>query len=483
MQFEVVILGAGFAGIGAAALLKRAGIDDFVVLEAESSVGGTWRDNTYPGAACDVPSDLYSFSFAPWAGWSHRYARQPEIRAYLEACVDRFGLRPRIRLGSPVSAAVWEDGGWTLTVRGERLRARFVVFAIGALRDPRWPEIPCLDGFRGDVLHSARWSDAVPLDGRRVGLIGTGASAIQIGPELAPRVGRLTVFQRTAPWVNRREDRAFAPWQKAVKARVPGALSALRLRTYLRMESRYPLFFGRLHPLGRVGEAALRWNNRRALGDPELARRATPEIRLGCKRILASDDWLPMLTRENVALETRPIASFDADGAVLADGSRVPLDALVCATGFVVDRPLGALRVVGRDGVALADVWTPRPKALLGITVPGFPNAFCLLGPNTALGHSSVVVMIEAQIRYLVQAIQHVRGAPDATLDARPEALAAFVAEVDRRHATRIWTSGCSSWYQASDGSQFAIWPGSTLRYLWRTRRFDPSAYSAERGR
>jgi cation diffusion facilitator CzcD-associated flavoprotein CzcO len=453
-----------------------------LILERSDSLGGTWRDNTYPGAACDVPSALYSFSFAPWPAWSHRYARQPEIRAYLEHCVDRFGVRERIRFGCELVRASFEAGRWRLTIAdGTVILARFLILGLGALRDPRWPDLPGLEGFSGTLVHSARWPDGLDLRGQRVGLIGTGASAIQIGPELAPQVASLTVFQRTPPWVNSRDDRRQGPWAKRARAWVPGLMAAERLRTYLRMESRYPLFFGRYHRVGGIGERLLAWRMRRELG-PELAARATPSHRLGCKRILASDDWSPMLKRPNVTLETRAIRGVRPDGVELADGAFTQLDALICATGFQVDRPLGDLEITGRDGRDLATVWGHRPRAWLGLTVPGFPNAFLLLGPNTALGHSSVVVMIEAQIRYLVQAIQRVSPVPDGWIDVRPEALDAFVEEVDRRHAARVWTTGCASWYQASDGSQFAIWPGSTLRYLWRTRRFDPSVYEAGTG-
>lgn len=478
-QVDVCIVGSGFGGIGTAVALDRAGMRDWVVLERADAVGGTWRDNTYPGCACDVPSPLYSFSFAPSPRWSHAYARQEEIREYLEDVVDRFGLRSRLRFGAALVHASFDEGRWTLRLGdGSALSARFVVFAVGGLREPRWPDLPGLDAFAGERVHSARWPEGLALDGKRVGLVGTGASAIQIGPEIAPRVASLTVFQRTAPWVVPRDDRARGPVGRALRARVPGLMLAERALTWARMEARYPFVFGRMHRVGRLGERLLARRLRASLGDPALAAKATPSVRLGCKRILASDDWVPMLRRPDVSLETTPIARVLPDGVELSDGRAVPLDTLICASGFQVDRPLGDLRVTGRDGVDLAEVWGPRPRAWLGVTVPRFPNAFLILGPNTGLGHSSVVLMAEAQIRWIVQAITHVRPTPGAWLDTRPEALEAFVAEVDRRHAGRVWTTGCASWYQGADGANFAVWPGSTARYLWRMRRFDPRAFT-----
>jgi len=482
---EHVIIGSGFSGLGMAIQLDRSGRTDWVLLEAAERIGGTWRDNTYPGAACDVPSHLYSYSFAPKPDWSHIYARQPEIRAYMEECVDRFALRSRIRLGSRLDRASWDEaaGVWELQISdGPDLRARHLIFAVGALREPRWPALPGLDDFDGPVLHSARWDANIPIEGQRVGVIGTGASAIQIVPALAGIAAHQTVFQRTAPWIKPRADRPYTAAEKRRFATVPGLLQLNRLRIYLSMESKYPLFFGRAWRLGRIGEVALSAFRRRSLHDPELEARCRPDYRLGCKRILSSDDWFPTLGRKDVDLVDVPIERVVSDGVILADGTHLPLDLLVCCTGFQVDQPLGEIEVTGRNGASLQDLWDPRPSAYLGTTVPGFPNLYTLFGPNTGLGHSSMILMIEAQIRYILGALAHLQHSGQAQLEVEPEAMARFLEAVDRRHAQRVWMSGCNSWYLGPDGSNFTLWPGSTLSFMARLRRFDSENYRCSTG-
>jgi len=471
---DTAILGAGFSGIGAAIRLDRAGRPDLVVLEGSDGVGGTWHDNTYPGAACDVRSHLYSFSFALNPDWSRRYAPQDEIRRYLEDCVDRFGIRERIRLGAYVEEARWDGALWQLHLRGgDTVSARVLVSGVGALRDPAYPTIP--GSFDGPSMHSARWDHGVSFDGLRVGVIGTGASAIQIVPELAKVARKVRVYQRTAPWVVPRHDGPIPAAERALYRRVPSALEAHRLRLWLSHERRYLMHFGAHHQrFAHLAEAYARFHMRRQVTDAALRQAVTPTDRIACKRILLSDDWYATLSRPHVELETRPIAALEPNGVRLHDGDADELDALVFCTGFVVERPLGNLRVIGRDGRDLAAWWGERPRAHLGITVPGFPNFFLLLGPNTALGHSSVVIMIEAAITYVLDAWRHIDRRGPA--DVREEALQAFVEEVDARHVDRVWASGCDSWYR-HEGHNPTIWPGSTARYLWRTRRFDADAY------
>ncbi len=473
---DTAILGAGFSGIGAAIRLDLSGRSSLLVLEGSEGIGGTWHDNTYPGAACDVPSHLYSFSFDLNPDWSHRYAPQEEIRQYLQRCVDRFGIRDRIRLGAYVSDARWDGALWQLTLAGgDTLSAKVLVSGVGALRDPSYPPLPGRGTFAGPSMHSARWDHDVSFAGKRVGVVGTGASAIQIVPELAKVAHHVRIYQRTAPWVIPRDDRPFTSAEKAVFRTVPGAMEAARFRLWLSNERRYVMHFSPLHTrFVALTEAYARWHLRRQLKDADLAHKVTPSFRIACKRILLSDDWYRTLAQPHVHVETRGIDRIDPDGVVLDDGQHDDLDALVYCTGFLVERPMGALRVTGRDGRDLATWWADRPIAHQGITVPGFPNFFLLLGPNTALGHSSVVVMIEAQIAYLLDAWRHIdRRGP---VDVREEALEAWIEEVDARHATRVWASGCDSWY-LSAGHNFTLWPGSTARYLWRTRRFDPEAY------
>jgi cation diffusion facilitator CzcD-associated flavoprotein CzcO len=478
----VCIIGSGFAGLGMAARLRQEGIDDLVLLERAGSVGGTWRDNVYPGAACDIPSHLYSLSFDLNPDWEHTYARQPEIRAYLEAVTDRHGLRSQVHFHAEVMHAAFdaETGRWRVETRDGRVFvARFLVSGVGALRDARFPEIPGMGRFDGPSMHSAEWDATVELRGRRVGVIGTGASAIQLVPELAKEAGHLSVFQRTPSWVIPRHDEPYTDLQKAAFRHVPGLMRVNRLRLYLDRESRYPIAFGQWRFAARGVERLLKWHIRRQISDPVLAAQMSPDYALGCKRVLISNDWYPAFARDNVTLETTGIAEVLPTGVRLADGRDVALDALVYCTGFKVDQPLGDMRLTGLDNQDLGELWGTRPRAWLGITVPGFPNAFLLLGPNTALGHNSVVVMIEAQIRYVLQAIRAATDLGERTyIDVDNKHLDEFLAWVDSRHEGQVWASGCNSWYLSSEGENFTIWPGSTVSYVAKTRRFDLRRYT-----
>lgn len=475
----VAIVGGGFSGLAAALELEAAGLRDWVILEGAERIGGTWRDNTYPGAACDVPSSLYSLSRALNPRWSRSYAPQAEILTYLDDVVERFDLGDRIELDCEVEEARWEDGWVVQTSRGE-VRARHLLLGVGALREPAWPDLPgfeVVDGrprtvFSGPVVHSARWPEGLRLQGKRVGLLGTGASAIQIGPAIVDRVEQLHVFQRTPPWVRPRRDHPISPSRQALYARLPLLPRLHRLATWSRLEGYYHLVFGPLHRhTGFVDRLVGQDMARRVPRD--LRDQVVPDYRLGCKRVLLSDDWLPTLARPEVALHGG--AEAITPEGVQVDGATVPLDVLVCCTGFTVSDPLGSLRIVGQHGVELGERWQERPSAYLGITVPDFPNLYTLLGPNTALGHSSVVVMIEAAARYAVQGILHAESEGAQVVDR--QATEDFQAWVDRRHEGQVWRSGCRSWYNTGSGLNFTIWPGSTWSYLQATRRFDPTVY------
>lgn len=482
-QATVAIVGGGFAGIGMAIALDRAGIRDWVLLERADAVGGTWRDNTYPGAACDIAAHLYSFSFRPKADWSHLYARQPEIRDYLEDVVDEYGLRDRIVLEAEIVSMDFDESPATWCVRtgaGHELTARFVVSAVGALKDPAYPALRGREAFEGPQFHSARWNHDVDLRGARVGVVGTGASAIQFTPEIADDVAHLTVFQRTPPWVVPRHDRAHTGVEQRLFARSPGLQALYRRWLFWRYEALYPAIFSDPAPLRRPLEWWLRRRIRRQVDDPDLARRLLPDYQLGCKRILRSSDWYPTLNRDHVDVETTSIAEILPRGVRLADGRQVGLDVLIYATGFTVDEPLGAMRVTGLGGRRLRGAWDDRPRGYLGMAMPGFPNLFFLLGPNTGLGHNSVVLMVETQIEHVRQAIEHTRARDLAWLDVRPEALERFVAEVDRAHAGQVWSSGCDSWYLDENGVNFTLWPRSVTAYQRRAEAFDPSAYLEE---
>jgi len=473
----VCILGSGFAGLGAAARLRASGIEDVVVLERADSVGGTWRDNTYPGCACDIPSHLYSFSFALNSDWTHTYARQPEIRAYLERTTTAFGLRESLRFGASVSSCRFDPatGRWTVEAEdGRRWTARFLIAGVGALRDPKVPPLPGRDTFAGPVFHSSRWNHGVDLAGKRVAVVGTGASAIQVVPAIAGTAAEVHVFQRTPPWVVPRRDRAWTRLERALFRSVPGLMRAVRAWIFWRHDVRYALAFRQRGAMARAFEQLLRWSIRRAVRDPVLRERVTPDYSPGCKRILISSDWYPALQRPDVHLHDGGARAIEPDAVVAADGTRVNCDVLVWCTGFRVDDPLGSLRVEGLDGQDLCTTWGDRPRAHLGVTVPGFPNAFLLLGPNTALGHNSVVVMIEAQVDYAMQAIREALSAgPQAWLDVRSERMDAFIDEVDQRLGGQVWQAGCHSWYLNDNGENFTIWPDSAAAYVRRMRRFD----------
>jgi cation diffusion facilitator CzcD-associated flavoprotein CzcO len=468
----VAIIGSGFSGLAMAARLSRDGVD-CLILERADALGGTWRDNTYPGCACDIPSHLYSLSFALNPEWSSTYAGQAEIRAYMEKLADDHDLRPLIVFGADVRQATWNQDLWTLRCEDGRVfTAQFVVNAIGGLRDPLIPALP--NAFEGPQMHSARWDASVDLKGKRVVVIGTGASAIQIVPAIAEQVAELHVVQRTPPWIVPRGDGPYGGLSRWAFRTIPGLCALWRFRSWLIHELRYPLFFGgaRLRWLATRGLAL---GIRRLVHDPELRRQVTPDYNPGCKRILVADGWYEALQRPNVRLHTGSVRSLSGSAVELED-TALDADVVLWCTGFRIDDPLGQMQVTGRDGVDLRGWWGARPRAYLGMTIPNFPNAFAMLGPNTALGHSSVLLMIESQVRYIRQAVRFALE-QDRPLEVREESLTGFLAEMDREHTDQVWMSGCRSWYLNEHGENYTIWPGSTLSYMLRTRRFDPSHY------
>jgi cation diffusion facilitator CzcD-associated flavoprotein CzcO len=475
---RVAIVGAGFGGLGAAIRLLQSGERDIVVLERAQDVGGTWRDNSYPGCACDVPSVLYSFSFAPNPGWTRSFSRQPEIWEYLQHCVDQFALRPYLRFGVELERATWDDSAqrWALRTSSGELTADILVSATGPLCEPRIPDLPGLESFEGTVFHSARWRHDHDLAGREVAVVGTGASAVQFVPRIAPEVKRLTVFQRTAPWVVPRSDRALSRWEHAAYRRFPVLQRLVRTAVY---GAREALVLGLLHPrLARVAQRAAERHLHRQVPDPRMRAALTPDYALGCKRILISSDYLPALSRPNVSLQTTAVARVRPRSVVGADGSEHPADTIILGTGFhVTDQPI-AERVAGRDGRTLAEHWQGSPTAYDTVTVSGFPNFFLVLGPNSGLGHTSVVIMAEAAIDHLVAAVRHLRVTGAAALEPSPAAQAAFVREVDRRMRGSVWTAGgCRSWYLDRTGRNSTLWPGFTPPFRRRLRTLRPEDY------
>ncbi|WP_448168141.1 alpha/beta hydrolase fold domain-containing protein [Burkholderia ambifaria] len=476
---SAIIIGAGFAGIGMAVALQRAGIHDFVIVERSHDVGGVWRDNRYPGAACDVPSHLYSFSFEPNPNWSRVFAPQPEIHAYLQHCARKYGLARHLRFGAEVERAQYDEARalWHVTLAdGTTLSAAVLVSGTGQLSRPTMPDLPGIDTFRGRAFHSAHWDRDYPLAGKRVAVVGTGASAIQFVPAIAGDVERLVVFQRSPAYVMPRPDRAYRPWEQALFRRLPWTMKLHRASIYVRYESR-AIAFTRLHGLMDVAVGRpFRKLLARDVRDPALRARLTPDYPIGCKRILLSSDYLAALDRDNVELVTQRIRRVTETGIETDDGVHHPVDAIVYGTGFAATAFLSPMRITGRDGLDLNDAWRRGAQAYLGLTVPGFPNFFMLYGPNTNLGHNSIVYMLESQIAHVMRCVRAMRRNGATAIDVDPRRYRRFNAHVQQRLEGSVW-SGCKSWYVDASGHNSTNWPGFTLTYRWLTRFTGLSAY------
>lgn len=482
-ETEVAVIGSGFSGLGAAIRLRQDGVDDLVVLERADDLGGTWRDNTYPGAACDVPSHLYSFGFAPNPAWSHSFSRQPEILAYLRDCASRYGLLPHIHFGHEVLAARWDDADARWTVRTARgtVRARVLVSAAGPLSDPALPDIPGLDSFTGTLFHSARWDHGHDLTGERIAVVGTGASAAQFVPKIQPAAQRLYVFQRTPSWVLPRRDRSLRPFEQRLYRAVPALQRSIRTAIYLAREL-YVLGFTVDQRLLRLASRVARRHLEHQVPDPELRAKLMPAYTMGCKRIVLSDDFYPALGRPNVEVVTDAIERVGPGSVVTADGVERPVDTIICATGFRVTDPPIAHRIHGRDGRSLADAWSTGMRAYKGTTVSGFPNLFLLLGPNTGGAHTSVVLMAEAQHAYLRDAVRFLRENGVAAVDVRPDAMSRYDDAVARRMERTVWVhGGCRSWYLDRNGRNTTLWPSFVAGFRRRTARFDRESYRVTR--
>lgn len=472
-QHHVVVVGAGFAGIAMGIRLKEAGVDDFVICEKGDDLGGTWRDNTYPGCGCDVPSHLYSYSFEPNPGWSRMFSPQQEIWDYLRHCVERYGLQPHLRLGTEVTSATYDadSARWTVqTDTGDVLVARVLVAGVGALHQPRYPDIPGLDSFAGKAFHSAEWDHDHDLTGERVAVVGTGASAVQLVPRIAELTGRLTVYQRSAPWVTPKPDHRIDPDAQRRYARSPWRQRAMRHVVYWALEARGVGFA--LDPRLMKGiEVQARRHLDKQVRAPDLRARLTPDYPAGCKRVLLSNDYYPTLARDDVELVTDPIAAVTSAGIVTADGVERRTDAIVFGTGFDVSRNLTRIKIVGPDGTALHDRWERDGiGAHLGITVAGFPNLFLLVGPNTGLGHSSMIFMIERQVGYVLQALRAMAIRRADSIAVRERTQRRFVDRVQARLSGSVW-NGCQSWYLDESGRNVTIWPYFSWHYWLATRR------------
>ncbi|MEY9948233.1 flavin-containing monooxygenase [Kitasatospora sp. GAS1066B] len=476
---SVAVIGSGFGGIGAGVRLRRAGITDFVILERADAVGGTWRDNSYPGCACDVPSHLYSFSFALNPDWPRSFSGQGEIRAYLERVTDTFGLRPHLRLNHEVTEARWEAERtrWRVTTTGGEWTADALVSATGPLSDPSVPEVPGLAEFPGQVFHSSQWDHDLDLTGKRVAVVGTGASAVQIVPAIQPRVGKLTLFQRTPGWVLPKVDREISALEKRVHRALPATTALRRAALFATRELQVDAFVRRPGALKLVQKLAER-HLAQQVRDPRLRAKLTPDYRIGCKRILLSQTYYPALAAPNSEVVASGLREVRGSTLVAADGSEHQADVIIFGTGFhVTDMPIGA-KVFGDQGQSLAEEWKEGMEALRGSTVRGFPNLFFVIGPNTGLGNSSMILMIESQLNYLIDALSTLRSVGATALQPTERAQRHWNQRLQHKMSRTVWTTGgCRSWYLTEDGKNTTLWPGSTGAFRRATRRIDLAEY------
>ena len=473
MNPRIVVIGAGFGGTAAAAALLKAGFDDVVLLEKAPSIGGVWRDNTYPGCACDVPAPLYSYSFAPNPLWSRRYPSHNEILAYLRSTAAALGVESRVRVNSEVTSAIWSDGRWLVSTRdGLVVEADVLVPAVGQLGNPVLPPIP--GTFAGPAVHTARWRADLPIDGARIGVIGTGASAVQLVPALAGRAAHITVFQRTPPWTLPRPDRRYGAGRRFAYGTMPALMKLPRAGVWA-----MTVVTGRAITGGRVASALVRTvsrlQRRVQVRDAALRAQVTPDEPMGCKRVLFTNRWLPALSRPDVSLVTEKILEKTPSGVRTADGTVHPCDLLIYATGFAATDFLAGMTVEGRNGRRLTDEWATGAYAHLGLTVPGFPNLFLMYGPNTNTGNTSVLYFLEHQAAYIVQAVQRL-AAGARPLEVRRSVAAAFDSEIQHRLTASVWTA-CRSWYRNAAGRIVTNWPGTASEYRRRVAHLDPTDY------
>jgi cation diffusion facilitator CzcD-associated flavoprotein CzcO len=482
-EVDHLIIGAGFAGLCAAIKLQEAGEADFVVVERGSDVGGTWRDNTYPGAECDVPSQLYSYSFAPNPDWSRSFSPQPEIQAYIKRVAAESGTLDRFVFDTSVDDAAWDDARqrWIVETSGGRYAARTIISGAGGLSEPKLPDIEGIETFQGELFHSAQWDHDVDLAGKRVAVIGTGASAIQIVPAIQKQVGHLDVYQRTPPYVMPRNDRPYTAIERAAFKRIPGVQSLYRTAIYWGRECYVPGFTLQPKLAWPAKQLALK-NIEKGIKDPELRSKVTPTFEIGCKRILISNTYYPALDADNVDLVTDGIAKVTGDAIVTEDGAERPIDVLIVATGFYTTELPITEHITGRSRQTLAEQWRDTGMAAYkGTTVADFPNLFFIVGPNTGLGHSSMVFMIESQVTYIVDAIRTMRAHRYGAVEVTAEAVAEYNADVQRRMKRTVWTTGgCASWYLDSHGRNTTLWPRTTFAFRGLTAKFDVDAYRVE---
>lgn len=481
-QLSVGVIGAGPGGLALGILLKKAGFRDFTIFDREDGVGGTWRINTYPGLACDVKSHLYSYSFDLNSGWSRLWSAQPEILAYFERCARRYRLAPHLALNTEITAAHWEPGPgtWRLsTAAGAEYRFDIVVSAVGLFTRPLQPNLVEEEPFTGTVLHSARWDHSVSLAGRRVAVLGTGSTASQLVPALARVAEQVYSVQRSPTWILPKPDRAYTGREHWMFARVPLAKRIYRTRLWLRSEANISVIENGSDKTREFKAIALK-QLESVVADDELRAKLTPDHPLGCKRLVFSSEFIPALTRPNVAVVASPARALRSRSLVTEDGTELDVDVVVCATGYAAADYLGQIDVVGEDGVTLRETWRDGAHAYLGMAIPGFPNFFMLYGPNTNVGSNSVIFMLEAQARYVVRALKHLRRRRKRYLAVKPAVMARFIADIDRWMRGTVWLTRCSSYFRAPGGRVVTQWPRSARAFWTMTRRFRAADYTFE---
>jgi cation diffusion facilitator CzcD-associated flavoprotein CzcO len=480
MDFPIAIVGAGFSGIGAAIRLKQAGIHSFTIFEQASEIGGTWRDNTYPGAACDVPSHVYSLSFEPNPDWSRRFSESGEIQDYLLGLVEKWKLREHLRLDTEIVAARFDEDAsrWTLTTADdEPFSARVILSCVGGLVVPQLADIKGVQSFSGEIFHTARWNHDYDLTGKRVAVIGTGASAVQVVPSIAAQLEKLCVFQRTPAWVVPKHDLVYSTSQRRRLARQPWRLKASRYLKYWLSELFGPMIYLDSKPLSALAEAGSRKHLEASVRDPALREKLMPHFQFGCKRILISDDYWSTFERDNVELVTEPIDEIRSEGVLTRDGVLREVDAIVFATGFDLGFATAPFEVTGRGGRSLSEAWAAGAVAYKGMSISGFPNWFSMMGPNTGPGHTSVLVFTEAQLSHVMQAIRTMRDENLQSVEVRKDVQDRYNAGIQKRMKHMVWSTGCNPWYLSEDGSNHSLYPGPAAEYVLRTRNFDPADY------
>jgi cation diffusion facilitator CzcD-associated flavoprotein CzcO len=480
IHFRTVIIGAGFSGLAMAIQLKLTGDNDFLVLEKAADVGGVWHANNYPGCACDVQSHLYSFSFAPNPNWSRMFSPQKEIQAYLRTCTERFGLPPHLRFNTGLERAIWNEvsGLWQITLNnGETITAQFLISGMGHLSRPSVPSIAGLENFRGTLFHSQDWQHDYRLEGKRVAVIGTGASSIQFVPQIQPKVARLDLYQRTPPWILPKPDRAITSTERRLFNQIPAIQQAYRDKIYWTLESRVLGFV--VDPrLMATAQKHAKDHIKKHITDPELQQKLTPNYRIGCKRVLVSNDYYPALNKANVDVITFGIQQVNENSITTVDGVIREVDAIILGTGFHATDPMPRGLVFGRQGQDIVDSWQNGAEAYKATTVAGFPNLFLLAGPNTGLGHSSQIYMIESQVAYVLDALKTMSQRNIQSIDVQRQIQTQYNEDLQSRLKKAIWgVGGCQSWYLVEGGKNAVIWPNFTWKFRQQLKRFDIDAY------